>query len=40
MWRIKRRRRKRASSVTKHYQEHKEKAREQVLARLLQIKAF
>ena len=34
MWRIRRRRR-RASSVTKHYQIHKEAARELVLARLL-----
>lgn len=34
MWRIRRRRRKRASSVTKHYVEHKEAARELVLARL------
>lgn len=34
MWRIKRRRRKRGSSVTKHYLENKEAARELVLARL------
>tara|TARA_B100000508_G_C11463608_1_gene280418 strand:+ start:1093 stop:1521 length:429 start_codon:yes stop_codon:yes gene_type:complete len=34
MWRIVRRRRKRASSVTKHYKEHKEAARELTLARL------
>ncbi len=34
MWRVRRRRRKRASSVTKHYVAHKEQARELVLARL------
>ncbi len=35
MWRLRRKvRRKRASSVTKHYLEHKEKARELALARL------
>ncbi len=34
MWRLIRRRRKRASSVTKHYLDHKEQTRELVLARL------
>ena len=40
MWRLRRRRRvKRASSVTKHYLEHKETARELVLARLQHFNA-
>ena len=34
MWRLYRRRRRRASSVTKHYLQHKEVAREHVCARL------
>ncbi len=41
MWyRVRRRRRVRRSSVTKHYLEHKEKARELVLARLAYFNQF
>ena len=39
MWRYKKRRRRRASSVTKHYVEHKEQARKLVLARLAHFNA-
>ncbi|MCA9365610.1 M48 family metallopeptidase [Candidatus Kaiserbacteria bacterium] len=40
MWRRYKRRKKRASSVTKHYTEHKELARELVLTRLNQWNQF